>query len=62
MKVFSDKGGKTEFYRDGYTDMTGTFRYVLADTNEITLFRVLVSTQRGGVVHKIKPPTKAASY
>ena len=30
MKVFVDKSGSKQFYRDGYTDMTGTFRYAMS--------------------------------
>lgn len=25
------KKGESKFYRDGYSDMTGTFKYALAD-------------------------------
>jgi hypothetical protein len=35
VKVFSDKGFNKEFYRDGYTDMTGTFRYAMSDLDGI---------------------------
>jgi len=31
VKVFSKKDVGEQFYRDGYTDMTGTFRYALND-------------------------------
>ena len=30
-KVFQMKNGSSKFYRDGYTDITGTFKYALAD-------------------------------
>lgn len=35
VKVFSDKGMNKDFYRDGYTDMTGTFRYAMSDLDGI---------------------------
>jgi hypothetical protein len=31
VKVFSKKSHTEQFYRDGYTDMTGTFRYAMSD-------------------------------
>ena len=30
-KVFQERAGALEFYRDGYTDVSGCFRYALAD-------------------------------
>ena len=38
VKIFSQKGHRnsTKFYRDGYTDMTGTFRYAMSDLEGIT--------------------------
>lgn len=61
MKVFSDKQVQ-QFYRDGYTDMTGTFKYALSDLDGIKQFSILVSTDRGGVIQKVKPPSKLASF
>lgn len=43
VKVFSN-GKRYKFYRDGYTDMTGTFRYALADLDGIKEFAILVVT------------------
>ena len=62
VKVFSRSNGDTKFYRDGYTDMTGTFRYALSDLDNISDFSILVCTEKGGVVQRVKPPSKLASY
>ena len=35
VKVFSRRGIPNKFYRDGYTDMTGTFRYAMSDIQNI---------------------------
>ena len=36
VKVFSMKSMFDRFYRDGYTDMTGTFRYAMSDLEGIS--------------------------
>ena len=36
VKVFSKKSYLESFYRDGYTDMTGTFRYAMSDLEGIS--------------------------
>jgi hypothetical protein len=62
VKVFSDKGMEKGFYRDGYTDMTGTFRYAMSDLDGIREFSILVMTDKGGIIQRVKPPSKLASY
>ena len=62
VKVFAQKDGNKQFYRDGYTDMTGTFRYAMSDTDSISMFSIFVSTGKGGLVSKVKPPSKLASF
>ncbi len=62
VKVFVLKRGKKEFYRDGYTDMTGTFKYALSDIDEITSFAILVQTDKGGVIKRVNPPSKLPTY
>jgi len=42
--------------------MTGTFRYALSDLDGIKEFAILVNTEKGGVVSKVKPPSRLASY
>lgn len=34
-KVYQLKNGSSKFYRDGYTDITGTFKYALANLDGI---------------------------
>lgn len=62
MKVFVKKNGRSEFYRDGYTDMTGLFKYAKSDLEGITQFSIFVSCEKGGVIRKVNPPSKLASY
>lgn len=62
VKVFSDTERKKAFYRDGYTDMTGTFKYAMSDLDGIKEFSIFVSTERGGVIHKVKPPSRLGSF
>lgn len=62
VKVFSKSSYSPQFYRDGYTDMTGTFRYAMSDLDGIAEFSILVITERGGVTQRVKPPSKLASY
>lgn len=44
------KNGQSKFYRDGYTDITGTFKYALADLEGVTEFAILFATDIGGVI------------
>jgi hypothetical protein len=62
VKVFAQKNGAKQFYRDGYTDMTGTFRYAMSETDSVSMFSIFVATAKGGVINKVKPPSKVASY
>ena len=48
------KGEK--FHRDGYTDVASTFRYAL-DVSGINEFAILVLTEHGGSIHKVRPPS-----
>lgn len=63
VKVFSQKASHiNKFYRDGYTDMTGTFRYAMSDLEGIKEFSILVVTDKGSIIVQVKPPSKLASY
>jgi hypothetical protein len=57
VKVYQQKKEKVEFYRDGYTDITGTFKYALADIKDINKFSILFNTGEGGFVHQVSPPS-----
>jgi hypothetical protein len=57
-KVYQMKHGSAKFYRDGYTDITGTFKYVLAGLEGVTEFAILVESQYGGRTYKVKPPSQ----
>lgn len=54
------KNGQNKFYRDGYTDITGTFKYALADLEGVTQFAILFVTDYGAVVERVKPPSQQA--
>jgi hypothetical protein len=61
VKVFSqNSGGKTEFYRDGYTDIRGKFEYAQASgesLSNVTKFAILVSSgEYGAQIREIQPP------
>lgn len=60
-KVYSSGKSGDKFYRDGYTDITGTFKYVLADFEDITKFKIVFVTEHGGVVLDTKPPSTAGT-
>ena len=57
-KVYQKKNGQNKFYRDGYTDITGTFRYALADLDGVTKFAILVVTDNGGTTMTVNPPSQ----
>jgi hypothetical protein len=61
-KVYSDGDNGEKFYRDGYTDITGTFKYALADLDGIKKFSILTITQKGGVINSVKPPSRTGYY
>ena len=44
------KNGQNKFYRDGYTDITGTSKYALADLEGVSEFSILFVTDQGGIV------------
>lgn len=47
-------GGR--FYRDGYVDVSGCFRYAL-DLKDVKEFAILTLTEHGGVINRVKPPS-----
>lgn len=56
VKVYSRGSKGVKFARDGYTDVASTFRYAL-DVKDIEEFAILVLTDFGGSIHKVKPPS-----
>lgn len=55
-KVYSKGGKGNKFYKDGYTDISASFRYAL-DVSNITEFSILIMTEHGGIIHQVKPPS-----
>lgn len=62
VKVFVLKAQGSKFYRDGYTDMTGSFKYALSDLDGINEFAILALTEKGGVIERVKPPSQLNLY
>ena len=58
-KVYSTGSKGVKFYRDGYTDITGSFRYALSELSEINRFSVLCVNENGGVICKPAKPSQA---
>jgi hypothetical protein len=58
IKVYSTGNNGNKFYRDGYTDITGTFKYALADLDGIKSFSILAITHKGGVINSVNPPSR----
>lgn len=56
-KVYQMKRGEIKFYRDGYTDIAGCFKYALANLDGISGFSVLAMSEHGGVTVGAKPPS-----
>lgn len=52
------KNGSNKFYRDGYTDIAGKFKYALSDLEEISEFSILFLTDYGGKVEKVNPSSQ----
>ena len=61
VKVFNvpkgdRKGGKAIFYVDGYSDITGKFKYALSDLSSIEKFALLIVTDIGSIIKFVAPP------
>lgn len=55
-KVYA-KGKETRFYKDGYTDIQGRFKYV-SQLDDVQQFSILFVTEKGGIIKQARPPTK----
>jgi hypothetical protein len=50
-KIFASyKSGLVKFYRDGYTDVKGSFKYALAAIDQIDKFAICVITELGSKI------------
>jgi hypothetical protein len=63
VKCFSKAtSGGVKFYKDGYTDMRGTFDYASLNLNSqtgISTFALLISSQHNGsLIQKVAPPSE----
>jgi hypothetical protein len=55
-KVYARGAKGIHFYKDGYTDIASTFRYAM-NVDKIEEFSMLVLTDFGGCILKVKPPS-----
>lgn len=55
-KVYA-KGNQTRFYKDGYTDIQGRFKYV-SQLDDVQKFAILVITDQGGITKLARIPSK----
>ena len=55
-KVYA-KGKETRFYKDGYTDIQGKFKYV-SQLDDVEKFSLLFITEKGGVTKFARIPSK----
>ncbi len=62
VKVYSNGQKGAKFYRDGYTDITGSFKYALNDLDQIKKFSILTITKQGGIISQVNPPEKSAFF
>lgn len=58
-KVYSTGSNGVKFYRDGYTDITGSFKYALSELSQINRFSVLCMSDNGGRICNFGKPTEA---
>lgn len=65
VKVFSEKNGKADFFKDGYTDIRGKFEYANSSSGKlsgVSKFAVLVmSDSHGSMIREVQPPPQEAS-
>ena len=62
VKVFADRNGAPEFYKDGYTDLRGKFDYASLSTGDLDSTRrfaiLVMSDNHGALVKEAKPPAR----
>lgn len=55
-KVYA-RGNETRFYKDGYTDIQGRFKYV-SQLDDVKKFSLLFVTEKGGITKFARIPSK----
>ncbi len=63
IKVYAElQDGRTQFYKDGYTDLRGRFDYTSLNTNELDYVKrfalLVLNEQKGGLVREALPPKR----
>ena len=65
VKVFTEKNGQAEFFKDGYTDIRGKFEYANSSSGKlsgVTKFAVLImSDTHGSMIREVQPPPQDTS-
>lgn len=60
VKVFSEKHGKAEFFRDGYTDIRGKFEYAQTSSGKLDgvqkMSILVMSDEHGSMIKEVTPP------
>jgi hypothetical protein len=60
-KVYAKDGSGTRFFKDGYTDIQGKFKYITSDIEEIQTFAILFLTEQGGIIKYARKPNMIGS-
>ena len=60
-KVYVKENNVTRFFKDGYTDIQGKFKYITSDIDEVETFAILFLAQEGGIVKNARKPNTVAS-
>jgi hypothetical protein len=55
-KVYAKDGSGTRFFKDGYTDIQGKFKYITSGIEEIQTFAILFLIEEGGIVKYARKP------
>lgn len=55
-KVYAKDNSNTRFFKDGYTDLQGKFKYITSDIEGIQTFAILFLTEQGGIVKYARKP------
>jgi hypothetical protein len=56
-KVYAKGNNGVRFFKDGYTDIQGKFKYITSDIEGIDTFAILFLTDKGGIVKNARKPS-----
>ena len=55
-KVYVKDSSGTRFFKDGYTDIQGKFKYITSDIDNVESFAILFLTDQGGIIKYARKP------